>query len=70
MSIEVGSKYRGWDVEHHALAPVTGRFAAQRHGVGMCAGSLQALGRMIDQRYKEEVRERHDRGGLGGYIPD
>jgi hypothetical protein len=41
---------RGWRVYHMSEAPVTGQWKAIRHGVEMCAGTQEALTRMIYQR--------------------
>jgi hypothetical protein len=54
--------YRGWHyVDQGPNAPVTGRWRAQRHGVGMCANNEALLKRMIDTRVNEEIEERRKR---------
>lgn len=45
--------YKGWTVTYSDKRPVTGIWRAERFGVGMCAGSLEALQRMIDTRIAE-----------------
>jgi hypothetical protein len=56
--------HRGWHVFVDRAAPLSGRFKANRHGVGMCAGSPAALIRMIDRRvYEEQGSQAHPRGG-------
>lgn len=42
--------YKGWYIFEDLRAPVTGRWRARRYGVGMCASTREALGRMIDAR--------------------
>lgn len=44
--------YKGWRYDYDEARPVTGRWRATRFGVGMCAGTLEQLLRMID-RVKE-----------------
>lgn len=46
--------YRGWDIWHDRFQPVTGQWRAMRFGVGMCAGTKEALHRMIDSRIAEK----------------
>lgn len=46
--------YRGWRVEYHQHAPVTGRWKAERFGVTMCSGTKPALLSMIDQRWADQ----------------
>jgi hypothetical protein len=50
--------YRGWSMGYSARAPVTGAWRATRHGVGMCAGTADALKRMIDAKHAEEDERR------------
>ena len=50
--------YRGWKITYDRNRPVTGTWRAEKHGVGVCAGNLAQLHRMIDTRvewpkYKE-----------------
>ena len=45
--------YRGWAISYSAARPVTGQWRAERFGVGMCAGTRDALIRMIDTRADE-----------------
>lgn len=52
--------YASWDVTYSAARPVTGTWRAERHGVGMCAGSKAGIERMIDIRNAEERNRRHD----------
>lgn len=42
--------YRGWYVYYQPGAPVTGRWAAVRYGVSICAGTEEAIIHMIDTR--------------------
>lgn len=42
--------YRGWKITYDRYRPVTGVWRAEKHGVGMCAGNLAQLHRMIDTR--------------------
>ena len=42
--------YRGYAVTFNRTRPVTGQWRAERFGVGMCAGSEDALRRMVDQK--------------------
>lgn len=53
--------HKGWHVTGDRAAPVTGRWKASRHGIGMCAGSYEELVDMIDRRVAEEWRERWKR---------
>lgn len=50
--------YRGWWISYGSKRPVTGTWRATRYGVGMCAGSREALVRMIDQKVNDEQREK------------
>jgi len=52
--------YNGWTIRYYPAAPVTGRWSAIRFGVSICAGTEEALKRMIDQRIYE-AREDRDR---------
>lgn len=45
--------YKGYKVFHNRYWPTTGRWRAERFGVGMNAGTEQALYRMIDTKVKE-----------------
>jgi len=60
--------YKGFKVWKDRWAPVTGRFAASRHGVGMCHGNWAGLERMIDTKVYEESEETRFRrdGKYGG----
>ena len=42
--------YKGWAIDYDVRRPVTGTWRAERHGVGMCAGTKEALYRMIDTK--------------------
>ena len=53
--------YRGWKTYYDRNAPVTGRYRAKRYGVGMCAGTADALMRMIDAKREQERAERLQR---------
>ena len=46
--------YGGWSIYHNPNAPVTGRFAAVRWGVSMCANTEEFLISMIILRNYEE----------------
>lgn len=48
--------YRGWAVTYDAERPVTGRWRAEWHGVGMNAATKEALLRMIDTRMADQRR--------------
>ena len=52
-SAEQVEVYRGWAVTFDRYRPVTGLYRAERHGVGLCAGDLPALKRMVDVRVNE-----------------
>lgn len=39
--------FEGWKYDHSFSRPVTGRWRAERQGVGLCAGDLEALKSMI-----------------------
>lgn len=56
--------YKGWAIWEDLRAPVTGRWRARRYGVGMCAGTREALGRMIDARDETYAYPRQGRGRL------
>lgn len=61
--------HRGWHVFVDRAAPLSGRFKANRHGVGMCAGSPAALIRMIDRRVHDEQEDKRIReGGTHGRV--
>lgn len=61
--------HRGWHVYGDYAAPVTSQWKANRHGVGMCAGSLSALLAMIDRRvYEEQEAKRIREGGTHGRV--
>jgi hypothetical protein len=45
--------YRGWGCGFDPERPVTGRWQAIRHGVSICAGTREALERMIDFKVAE-----------------
>ena len=44
------ANYRGWSYNFDRYRPVTGQWRAEQHGVSMCAGSEDALKRMIDSK--------------------
>jgi len=46
------NSYLGWTIFFDPTKPVTGNYRARKWGVGLCAGSYEALIRMI--RNKEE----------------
>lgn len=48
------NEYRGWHTTYSEARPVTGRWRAERFGVGLSAGSRDALLRMIDQKVEEQ----------------
>lgn len=55
---QIRTPYRGWKITYNRYRPVTGVWRAERHGVGMNAGNLAQLKRMIDThvewpKYKE-----------------
>ena len=45
---KMASTYWGWKITYRDLRLVTGKWRAERFGVGMCAGSAESLKRMID----------------------
>lgn len=55
--------YRGWKITDHGEGyhPVTGRWRAERHGVGMGANTEEMLLRMIDNRELVAYQERMER---------
>lgn len=53
--------YRGWEISFNDSLPVTGKWRAERFGVGMCAGTEAAILRMIDTKTAEEKTERDGR---------
>lgn len=50
MNKPLQKQYRGYVVRFGPAAPVTGRWTASRFGVFICAGTEDALKKMIDQR--------------------
>lgn len=48
--------YRGWDVSYKPERPVTGKWRAERFGVGMCANTREMIIRMIDRREKDREK--------------
>lgn len=40
--------YKGWLIKEVLSNNITGRWTAVKFGVEMCAGSISAIGRMID----------------------
>ena len=48
VNVKNGQRYKGWMVSFSSIRPITGRWRAERFGVGMCAGTSQQLQRMID----------------------
>lgn len=53
--------YRGWRCWEDMSRPVTGRWRAERRGVGLCGGTQAAVCRMIDRRCDEEAQARRIR---------
>jgi len=51
--LKSGERYKGWLVSFSHNAPVTGKWRAERFGVGMCAGTAEQLQRMIDVKTEE-----------------
>ncbi len=49
-----GNRHKGWEINYNPSRPVTGVWRAERFGVGMCAGTFDALIRMIDTKIAEE----------------
>jgi hypothetical protein len=49
--------YRGWSISFSDARPVTGKWRAERHGVGMGAGTEDALYRMIDAKVADKGRD-------------
>ncbi len=63
----VKPSYNGWKISYGSFAPVTGRWAAARFGVGLCAGTDDALKRMIDRKNAEtRFRNNPDAGWSPG----
>jgi hypothetical protein len=58
--------HRGWTYGMVSNAPITGRWHASRHGVGMCNSTEEGLRRMIDARTYEEQRGRDLRQKMEG----
>lgn len=56
--------YGGWKYSYNHSLPVTGRWRAERFGVGMCAGTEEALKRMIDAKNEQTRLERKKRGKI------
>lgn len=56
-----GDEHRGWAIGYNPDAPATGRWCAMRHGVAMCAGTREALVRMVDQRIADDAAWRSAR---------
>jgi len=46
-------RYRGWKITYDEGRPITGRYEAESFGVGLSAGSLDALKRMVDTRIRD-----------------
>ncbi len=46
-------QHLGWSIQYKPGAPITGRWQAKRFGVGMCAGTREALFRMIEVKNSE-----------------
>jgi hypothetical protein len=53
--------YRSWQVSHNPNAPIAGQYRAERAGVGMNAGTYDALINMIDAKREQERAERLQR---------
>lgn len=56
-------EYKGWVITYNPSLPVTGKWRAEQFGVGMCAGTKEAIKRMIDAKVLErqnEWRKNHD----------
>ena len=47
------ASHRGWSLSCSKLRPVTGIWVAERRGVTMCAGTEEAIKRMVDTRVCE-----------------
>ena len=47
------AQYKGWTIRRDDDAPVTGRWRADRHGVGMCNNTVERIIRMVDVRDAE-----------------
>ena len=43
-------EYNGWRITFNPALPVTGRWRAERYGVGMCSNSEISIRRMIDAK--------------------
>lgn len=50
--------YRGWEISYDAGRPFTGRWRADRYGVGMCNNSEYSIMRMVDRKVFEAEEER------------
>lgn len=55
--------YRGYEITFNRDRPATGRWRGERFGVGMCAGTEEALFKMIDTRIAEAQARRPDGAG-------
>jgi hypothetical protein len=47
-----GDNYKGWRITFSDSRPVTGKWRAERFGVGLSANDAELLKRMIDTRPK------------------
>lgn len=55
----MSSHYKGWIIEFCKWMPVTGKWVAFSRGIRMCAGTEDAIKRIIDQRIKDYPNDGH-----------
>jgi len=48
------TNYKGWVITFDPTRPVTGKYRATRFGVGLGAGTFDAVCRMIDAKIREQ----------------
>lgn len=48
-----GQTYKGWKLTFSNTRPITGQWRAERHGVGLCHSSKEALMRQVDIKLTE-----------------
>jgi hypothetical protein len=60
MTIQHGDTYKGWRVTYSDDRPATGKWRAERFGVGMCSGTSTGLQSMIDSKIRYEAAQRKD----------
>jgi len=61
--------HRGYWITYDASRPITGRWRAVRFGVSVCAGTEDAVKRIIDQRIYDAQNSGPIRSPSGYHIP-